>query len=465
MKWDTPSSKQTETVPNRLPDGGHESVCNDRSQSGDGKAGSTVPVAVWVYPWTLQRTGVREALEKLSRIGVSRLNLAAHYHSICTVEPRDGIRYDRYPGGCFFEPAISESTDCDASIASDRSEARSIEPHINEVPGMEDPLGEICRQAPAFDVEIAAWTVCFHNTHLASRYPEYRPVDAFGNELTHGLCPSNRPVREYFRRIVRRLADYEIDRIDLESIGFPTALHGHGEEFGHLNNFSVHSDAGEFLLSLCFCQACRRTAKEQDVPIESAREVVRDVLESVVTPGPKAVRESKEPSDLVESYPSIGSLLEVRQQTIEEFIAGLAAVSSPVPLHYYVADGLGREPRDGFVAGVDLEAIGPHLESVTALYYTDDERTLEDRAEAIRGLSGVPVDIGVTMDPSVSGSQTEWESYSEFVLEQDPNAISVYNYSLMTDEHVTWLDTLTNRVKTDAEFEDCKNGDERARDQ
>ena len=397
-----------------------------------------VPTAVWAYPWTFEQLGLDTAMRELRRAGVSRINLAAHYHSICAVAPRNGIRYDRYPGGCFFEP--SEGNADDRIEPSEGNADDRIEPPRNDIPGMDDPLAAICRGAAEYGIDVTAWTVCLHNTRLASAYPDYRPIDAFGNELTHGLCPSNPAVRQYLRRIIRTLAGYDVCRIDLESIGFPTAFHGHGDGFGHVKNFAASSDVAKLLLSQCFCSSCRTAASRMGTPIDVARELIRELVGRIGRSPTTSGISASTPAELLEAHPALESLVRFRCRTIGELIGGLADASGDVPLHYYVADGLGRGSEDGTIAGVDLPTVGKHLDSVTTLYYTAEYDSLDGRASNVRSRSGVPVEIGLTVDPDVVTTDTEWEEYREYALDRDPVAITVYNYSLMTDDHVRWLE-------------------------
>ncbi|MCW8173443.1 hypothetical protein D8S78_22215 [Natrialba swarupiae] len=66
-----------------------------------------------------------------------------------------------------------------------------------------------------------------------------------------------------------------VSRIDLESIGYPTAFHPHGESYGHLKNFAATDDVSRVLLSQCFCEACQERA---DVDLEATAQLVRDLL-------------------------------------------------------------------------------------------------------------------------------------------------------------------------------------------
>ncbi|WP_137290754.1 glycoside hydrolase family 10 protein [Natronorubrum halophilum] len=378
---------------------------------------------VWAYPWALQEKGLERTCQELVDTGVDRINVAAQYHSIRTLNPRSGSNpFTDTPGGCFFRPKKDDFFDS------------SIDPPVCEVAGLSDPLREIIDVATAVDLDVSAWTVCLHSSRLANENPEYRPVGPFGTVHEHGLCPSHPAVRAYLAEIVRMLADYGVSRIDLESIGYPTAFHPHGESFGHLKNFAASDDLSQVLLSQCFCDACQERA---DFDLEPTAELVRDLLSRSLN----SVTGASDTSvvDLIDEHRCLNDLFALRQDTITELVSDLAASSGRVPLNYYVADGLGRGVDDGRWAGVHLERIASHLDSVTALYYSDDPAVTDGRVRRIRERTGIRTEAGITVDPALWNDQSRWMSAIDSVLDENPAAVHVYNHSLMTDEHVEWL--------------------------
>ncbi|MWV41985.1 hypothetical protein [Natrialba sp. INN-245] len=379
--------------------------------------------AVWAYPWALRETGLDRTCRELAAAGVDRINVAAHYHSIRTLNPRaESNPFTDSPGGCFFRPTGEQFRDS------------PIEPPVCDLPGSSDPLDDVIAAAADADLEVSAWTVCLHSSRLASEHPEYRPVGPFGTEHEHGLCPSDPAVQSYLSALVSALADRGVSRIDLESIGYPTAFHPHGETYGHLKNFAATDDVSRVLLSQCFCEACRERA---DVDLEATAQLVRDLLSRSLN----GVTEPQETSitDLVDEHLRLADLLAFRQETITQLVSSLAGSSGDVPLNYYVADGLGRGVDDGRWAGVDLERLAPHLDSVTALYYSDDTAMTDGRVRRLRDRTGIRTEAGITVDPSLWADESEWMEAVDAVLEEEPAAVHVYNHSLMTDHHVDWL--------------------------
>lgn len=376
---------------------------------------------VWTYPWSLVSEGIDSACDRLSDCGVDRLRVASHYHSIRTLNPRaDPPDFTAYPGGCYFTPD-PESFD-------------AIVPPVNEISGSADPLADVTAAAAEHGLSVDAWCVCLHNTRLGSEYPEYRLQSAFGQRHDHAFCPSHLEVQEYFASVVRSLAEYDIDAINLESLGFQTIFHEHGPEFGHSKQQAVGGRTTEMLLSQCFCQACRERARDHPVDFERARTLVRDccreALNSTGWRQPLAA--------LTAEHPVLAELFDFRAAVIEDMVADLAAASGDVNLDYSVADGFGRSPDDGWPAGVDLNRLEPHLDTLTALCYVSDPELAEDRVRAFDERFDLPVNASVSLDPDLVGSRAEWEAIVSRVRGAGAN-VAVYNSGLMTNEHLDWL--------------------------
>jgi hypothetical protein len=384
---------------------------------------------IWTYPWTFAPDTIDDELDALQDAGVTGLTVAGHYHSIQTLLPRcdaHGI-FDSYPGGCHFDP--------DATYFEDTA----IEPPVNDSSpdGERDAFGMVATAAGG--LEVNAWTVCLHNSRLGATNPQFRIQSAFGGTHDHSLCPSWPAVRAYYEGIVKSLCDYDISRIDLESIGFPDVFHGHGDEFGHQKNHVIDSDAGHFLLSQCFCDGCGAAATDHPVDLKGARTVVQYLLKETFR---GSVSTLPSIDDLLNHYDELQSLLSFRTAVIERLVRRLDAASSDVPLHYYLADGFGYLPATVEPAGVDLERLDSVLDSITVICYTDDPDVARDRIQRARTVFDGPVHAGVTLDPDVVQTEDEFLTVAKTAQEAATGDLAIYNYSLLGDERAQWLRTV-----------------------
>lgn len=380
---------------------------------------------VWTYPWVLADCGLEAELEALAAMGVDRIAVASHYHSVQTIAPRaTDSKVHTYPGGCYFTPD------------SGRFENVGIEPFQNRIPALDDPLAAISSRAKAVGIEVSAWTVCNHNSRLGAAHPDYRTQSAFGEAHDHALCPSWPVVREYLGALVESIAEYGVDRIELESVGFPSALHGHGSSFGHLKNHVLTSPSENVLFSQCFCPGCRRRAVDSSLDIDAAQSRVQELLARSMRSSGKTLPPV---GDLTEQYPEIDALFAFRRTVIADLLAVLDDASGSVPLNYYVADGVGRGSTDGRPAGIRLDEMGETVDEVTSLCYTSDPNAAREQTRNIRALFDGPTHAAVTMDPAVSGERGVIEDVATAARDAANGELYIYNHSLLGGDQLDWV--------------------------
>ena len=382
--------------------------------------------AVWTYPWTMTDEGIRSTCEDLSSRGCESISLSSHYHSVRTVCPRTpGQLYRRYGGGCHFRPEP------------DRLDDIEIDPPVVEIEGLDDPLAEIVPIARETGLEVSAWTVCLHNSRLGDLNPAYRIESAFGAAHDHALCPSHPAVREYFAAVVEAATARSATEVHLESIGFPSAFHGHGTEYGHDKRQVITSPSGVALLSQCFCNGCRVAASDHPVNLERAATRVRSLL------APALADPSAEPPSLdalVREDQQLWNLFDFRATVVERFVERIANAAGSTPLNYYVEESLGgADPAAMWRAGVRLDRLDGSLDRVTALCYLDDPAAASDRARSIARAVDATVDAGVTVDPTVVDNRTDFHAVVESLSSVIDGRISVYNHALMSEERLCWL--------------------------
>lgn len=383
-------------------------------------------VVVWSYPWSLLFDNVDATCRDLANRGVTGLTVAAHYHSIRTLDPRsNGELFESYEGGCYFAPDP------------ERFANTPIDPPVNDVSGYEDPFGAIVDSAARHGLDVNAWLVCFHNSKLGADNPRYRVRSAFGDAHDHAFCPSHPEVQRYLAGVVRSLADYDIESINLESIGYPDAFHSHGTTFGHAKNHVVRGRPEELLLSQCFCSACQERATDHAVDFDRAREVVQRLARNALGYPRQHVVSLEE---LTTEHPVLEDLFDFRASVIDSLLGQLAVASGDVGLTYSASDGLGRDPGDGWPAGVALDRVETHLDRIVALCYTADHDAARRRVRRYHETVDIPVDVGVSLDPDVLETESEWMTFLSTVGGLG-DGVHVYNHALMSDAHLDWLDT------------------------
>lgn len=386
--------------------------------------------ALWTYPWTLSHTGLENACTELDAYGIDALNVASHYHSVRSMQPRftDDL-FRRYPGGCYFDPG-------------ERFEAIPIDPPVNCVGSWDDPLAEIVDTAHDYGLSVNAWTVLLHNTALGSANPDYRFESAFGDVHDHSLCPSRPAVRDYYGAVIESIADRGVDEIQLESIGFPSAFHDHGTAYGHDKRQTITSDVEAALLSQCFCDGCRSAAASHDVDFDRARTRVRELLSSSLSDPTTALPTLAE---LERDNPTVRALFDFRAEVIDSLVERVATAAGSTSLNYYAMEAYGSDPTTLRLSGVRLEALERHLDRVTAICYVADPDVTRDRIRAIERLVDLPIDVGLTLDPDVVDRREQVAALVEAVRTSTDGTISIYHHSLATETQLEWISSVADR--------------------
>lgn len=381
--------------------------------------------ALWTYPWTLAAEGPETAFERIAGLGVDQINLATHYHSVRSMQPRlpDHLFVD-YSGGCYFDPDRQRFADT------------PIDPVPNRVPGLDDPLAELAELAADHDIDTNAWVVLFHNSRLGAKNPNYCAESAFGDQQDHALCPSHEAVRDYFAAVVSAAVARGAAEVQLEKLGYPTVFHGHGASFGHDKRQVLMSHTEELLLSQCFCDGCRDAAKDYPVELTTARDTVQRLLRKSFA-SPHVTPPSLD--SLVHEYPELQALFDFRTAIINDLSAGLERAAAGTPLNYYIMDADNLDPGAGWSAGVNLREVTECIDRVTALCYVGDPDVAQERIERAQRLVDCRVDAGVTLDPETIGSQSELFALVDGIRSATDGRISIYHDSLLTDAQLEWV--------------------------
>lgn len=377
---------------------------------------------LFTYPWALAREELDAACINLAARGVDTLTLASHYHSVRSFSPRfPNALFETREGGAYFEPG-SEFDDLE------------ISPPKNEISGMEDPLMETVETAAAHDIEVNAWTVYLHNTKLGREYPEYQLEDAFGNAHEHAFCPANEAVREYFTAVTRAVASRGVGAVEVESAEYPSVFHEHNTRFGHPKRHVLTSDTGSRLFSQCFCDACRRRARDHRVDLNQARETVQRLVQDAFDqPGsePMAL------GDLVQETPILQDLFDFRESVIDEFVGGIAdaASSEAVDVVPYAF-----EAADGWQSGLSHDVLEHHADRLKVLCYVSDPTAARSRLKTFERNVDLPLDAAITLDPAVLKTEREFRAMVDAIRNIIDGEVTVYNHALLTDAQLDWVE-------------------------
>ncbi|QJT00913.1 hypothetical protein G9272_11830 [Streptomyces asoensis] len=223
--------------------------------------------STFVYPWDV--TGDPEAAARIAALGVDQVTLAAAYHSTRALTPR----HPRHRIVTAEHAAVLYPTD----PAGDRWKGRALHPYPagDWAPG--DAYGEAAEALARAGLDVHTWVVLAHNSRLGAEHPDTSVVNAYGDRYPWAPCIAQPATRAYLVDLAAEAAVRPgAGGTELESLGWYGLQHLHA----HDKTGGVGlGEAGQYLMALCFCPACRAGYGERGLDAEALSAAVREALE------------------------------------------------------------------------------------------------------------------------------------------------------------------------------------------
>ncbi|MFD6322347.1 hypothetical protein ACFWOL_05550 [Streptomyces sp. NPDC058442] len=222
--------------------------------------------SAFVYPWDVN--GDPEAPARIAALGVAQVTLASAYHSTRALTPRHPrhrvvtAEYAAvlYPPGAHWT-------------------GRTPRPHPAGDWALGDAFGEAATALAQAGLEVHTWVVLAHNSRLGAEHPATSVVNAYGDRYPWAPCIAQPATRAYLTDLAAEAAVRPGARgTELESLGWYGLAHLHA----HDKTAGVGlGDAGQYLMSLCFCPSCREGYGAQGLDAGELAASVRTALEPV----------------------------------------------------------------------------------------------------------------------------------------------------------------------------------------
>ncbi|MFC3576143.1 hypothetical protein ACFOZ0_23225 [Streptomyces yaanensis] len=222
--------------------------------------------SAFVYPWDVN--GDPGAADRIATLGVRQTTLASAYHSTRALTPR----HPRHRIVTARHAAVLYPTDR-------RWEGRTPRPYAagDWAPG--DAFGEAAEALASSGLEVHTWVVLAHNSRLGEEHPRTSVVNAYGDPYPWAPCIAQPGTRAYLVDLAAEAAVRPGARgTELESLGWYGLAHLHAHD--KIGGVGL-GDAGQYLMSLCFCVSCCRGYGEQGLDAEALAAAVRAALEPV----------------------------------------------------------------------------------------------------------------------------------------------------------------------------------------
>jgi hypothetical protein len=225
-----------------------------------------VKASAFVYPWDVN--GDPAAGEWIAALGVAQVTLASAYHSTRALTPR----HPRHRVVTAEHAAVLYPVD-------ERWQGRGLRPYAagDWAPG--DAFGEAAAVLADAGLEVHSWVVLAHNSRLGAEHPETSVVNAYGDRYPWAPCIAQPATRAYLVELAAEAAVRPGARgTELESLGWYGLAHLHA----HDKTGGVGlGDAGQYLMSLCFCADCREGYAGRGLDPDALAVRVREALEPV----------------------------------------------------------------------------------------------------------------------------------------------------------------------------------------
>ncbi|MFE0136730.1 hypothetical protein ACFWY6_34980 [Streptomyces sp. NPDC059037] len=222
--------------------------------------------SAFLYPWDV--VGDPEAPARIAALGVQQVTLAAAYHSTRALTPR----HPRHRIVTAEHAAVLYEPDA-------RWQGRELRPYAPGNWARGDAYGEAAQALASAGLDVHTWVVLAHNSRMGADHPHTSVVNAYGDRYPWAPCIAKAATRAYLVDLAAEAAVRPGARgTELESLGWYGLAHLHA----HDKTAGVPlGEAGQYLMSLCFCADCRQGYAGQGLDPDELAPAVRRALEPV----------------------------------------------------------------------------------------------------------------------------------------------------------------------------------------
>jgi len=378
------------------------------------------------------------------RAGADGVTLAAAYHDARDVFPHNPRRvvYFQEPGAVFFRPSRALFGSLE------------LQPSVSTLIGDRDLVADLVTVARRRDMDANAWLVLLHVDRGRTIEP-YAQRNAFGDLYLTQLCPSNPDVRAYARAVVADVASRGVDAILMESFHFVPFPHG----YHHERAFVEITPLTSFLLSLCFCESCARTAAEHGVDLASLQDGVRSAIRHGLSPGhadPTPIDDETRVRTLFDG--ELGGFLDARAAVVTslvvELVDAVREASSetmlvPVDEGGAIKGYVGGRPTGvpapsiSWQLGVDLQKVAAAAGAIEVMAYASTEERVLFDLEAYRTAIPKSSKLGVILRPLRPDceSPANLRAKVRVVSDLEVDRLDFYHYGLAPLDALDWINS------------------------
>jgi hypothetical protein len=380
---------------------------------------------MFLYPWDVSQEGAREVVRSLQTIGCNAAVVTSSYHQGRFFHPRSQT-FRRLPhSGIFFQP--------------DLTRYKLLRPMVHAELSSQNILAEIKNECEQEGLSFQTWWVGLHNSTLGQMHPDHCVRNVWGDRYTYSLCPSQPEVQHYAKALFAdTLEQVQPERILVEATAFLPMQHGEHHEVSLLR----WGESLQWLLSLCFCDACEERANRQGVDVKALKDLVARLVKQMIEADLAHVpAETREIAFLLLEFPELYQYQLTRMQTVGELWHELKEIALE---HQVKMDGFPSSTpfpvNQSYLEGISLRTAIAELDRVIPLAYGDSVDAVRYALHAIR-LAAPEASLGVAL----SLHHTQIQSAAELgmrvrtAVEAGVESIIYYNYGLLNQRRLDWI--------------------------
>jgi hypothetical protein len=377
-----------------------------------------IDASMWIYLWDIVDEGYDAVMTRLKEHRLTSISMATAYHAGKFLAPHNPKRKVVYleDGTVYFRPKPKRYG--------------RITPRVNSLVTAGHDLRKVKTHADKAGFETRSWVVCCHNTPLGHAYPDTAVRTVFGDRLYHNLCPSNPDVRAYLRALIGDIASHGVTTIELEALQFQGYTHGEHHEREGIPLGPVP----RWLLGLCFCDACRKSAKQAKVDIDAVQRFTRSTLEEHFQ-HPETVEAryttlSSLPADI------FGKFLEWRCSVITSLIDEICTHAGKALIRPII----NYDPEWRMMVGVDLQRIASVTGGILMPGYLKDADALRPALTRVQDIiPDKPITVGMQVGLPESGGKQDFLDRMRLCRERGITSFNFYNYGFIPYERLEWI--------------------------
>ncbi|MFG2261435.1 hypothetical protein [Streptomyces sp. NPDC048720] len=372
--------------------------------------------SAFLYPWDV--AGDPEAPARIASLGAGQVTLASAYHSTRALTPR--------------HPRHRIVTAEHAAVLyppGDRWAGRALRPYPagRWAPG--DAYGEAAGALAKAGLEVHTWVVLAHNSRLGAEHPDTSVVNAYGDRYPWAPCIAQPATRAYLVDLAAEAAVRPgAHGTELESLGWYGLQHLHAHD--KTSGIGL-GDAGQYLMSLCFCPSCGAGYGERGLEPARLAAGVRAALEPLW-------RGTADDG----GWPSVGALLgedtaaatrawrdTVARTLQEEAVAAVRAAApegfqvllhaDPVPYHCGANAGVDPAHILGVADGVVVPCTGGTRLLAPFAARAGERTVLAANLTVVTGMGGSPATLAADAARARAEGATELRLYHAGLASDD----------------------------------------------